>query len=307
MNSNEGPVLSNVEGPVLSNVEGPVLSNVEGMLYSIILKLAPTREMTVRATMGHQAHAAFLRTVRESDLALAEVLHLPNPSARPFTVSPLLGVGRARDGEVHLSPARDYFLRFTVLYPPIFEHFMARFLHSAERPVIRLGRALLLIKEILTTPGSHPWAGYTSWAQLAAEARPEPEITLAFTAPTAFGFGQKEWGKKVVVLPEPDLVFGNLARSWNSLAPSPLQLDRDALMSYVEEHVVVKRVHKLETQMLRFSRSPQIGFVGQVTYGLMAEDEAARRQLNALADFAFYAGVGMKTTMGMGQTRRIVS
>jgi len=44
-----------------------------------------------------------------------------------------------------------------------------------------------------------------------------------------------------------------------------------------------------------------------VTYGLMAEDEAAHCQLNTLADFAFYTGVGMKTALGMGQTRRIVS
>jgi len=189
---------------------------------------------------------------------------------------------------------------------PIFERFMARFLRSDGRPVIRLGRAELLIKEILTTPGSHPWAGYTSWAQLAAETRPELEITLDFTSPTAFGFGQHEWGKKVMVLPLPETVFGSLVRSWNHLAPPPLQLDRDALMSYVEEHVVVKRLHGLETQMLRFRRSLQVGFVGQVTYGLMAEDEAAHRQLNALADFAFYAGVGMKTAMGMGQTRRVV-
>jgi CRISPR-associated endoribonuclease Cas6 len=49
----------------------------------------------------------------------------------------------------------------------------------------------------------------------------------------------------------------------------------------------------------------QVGFVGRVTYGLMAENEAARCQLNTLADFAFYAGVGMKTAMGMGQCRRV--
>jgi CRISPR-associated endoribonuclease Cas6 len=278
----------------------------DNMLYSIVIVLTPTREATVRATMGDQAHAAFLRTVQKADSALAEVLHLPHMPSRPFTVSPLLGVGRARDRQVYLSPDQDYFLRFTVLYPPIFERFMARFLHGAGRPVIQLGQAPLLIKEILTTPGSHPWAGYTSWARLADEARPDPEITLEFTSPTAFGFGQKAWGKKIVVLPEPRLVFGSLARSWNDLAPPPLQVDRRALMAYVDEHVVVKRLHGLETQMLRFRRSPQVGFTGQVTYGLMAENEAARCQLNALADFAFYAGVGMKTTMGMGQVRRVV-
>lgn len=277
------------------------------MLYSIVIVLTPTREATVRATVGHQAHAAFLRTVEEADAALAEVLHLPDMPSRPFTVSPLLGVDRARGGEVRLSPGREYFLRFTVLYPPIFERFMARFLHGEGRPVIRLGRALLLIKEILTTPGSHAWAGYTSWVHLATEARADPEIRLEFTSPTAFGFGQKDWGKKIVVLPEPKLVFGSLARSWNDLAPLPLQVDRRALMAYVEEHVVVKQLHGLETKMLRLRNSPQVGFVGRVTYGLMAENEAARCELNALADFAFYAGVGMKRTMGMGQVRRVVT
>jgi len=283
-----------------------MLANDPALLYSIVLKLTPTREVTIGATMGHQAHAAFLHTLQEADPELATALHASNEAIRPFTVSPLRGIPRARHkGQVRLSPGRDYWLRFTVLYPPIFERFMSRFLGGEGRPTIRLGQAELLIKEILTTPGSHPWAGYTSWAQLAAEARPEPEITLAFTTPTAFGFGQKAWGKKVMVLPEPETVFDNLVRSWNHLALPSLQMDRDTLIIYVEEHVVVKRLRGLKTQMLRFRHSPQVGFVGQVTYGLMAEDEAAHCQLNTLADFAFYTGVGMKTAMGMGQCRRV--
>ena len=281
------------------------VGNNQNTLYSVVLLLVPTREATVGATVGHQAHAAFLKTVGEADPALAETLHLPNAPIRPFTVSPLLGVPAARDGRVRLSPEHEYALRFTVLYPPIFERFMARFLRGDGRPVVRLGSALLLIKEILVTPGSHPWAGHSSWAQLASQARPADEIAFEFTSPTAFGFGQKTWGKKVVVLPEPEPVFGSLVRSWNSLAPPPLCLDRDALMAYVQEHVVVKRLDGLETRMLHFSRSPQVGFVGRVTYGLMAPDEAVRCQLGGLADLAFYTGVGMKTTMGMGQCRRV--
>ncbi|MFQ6100062.1 MAG: CRISPR-associated endoribonuclease Cas6 [Anaerolineae bacterium] len=280
------------------------MSANDDMLYSIVLILTPTRASSVRATMGYQAHAAFLKTVRESDPALAEVLHMPDMPCRPFTVSPLRGTPRPQNGRIRLSPEETYWLRFTILYPPIFEQFMRRFLRGEGRPVVRLGHAVLLIKEILATPGSHPWTGYTSWGEIASGARPEAEITLDFVSPTAFGFGQKDWGKKVVVLPEPDAVFGSLARSWNNLAPPPLQVERDALKIYVEEHVVVKRISDLRTRMLHFRKSPQVGFVGQVTYGLMAENEAARCQLSALADFAFYAGVGMKTTMGMGQTRR---
>jgi len=276
-------------------------------VYSLVLILSPTAPATVSATAGHQAHAAFLAAIREVDEGLAAALHAAEVPVRPFTVSPLLGVGRARGGQVALSPPEEYVLRFTVLYAPVYERFMARFLQSGGRPVVRLGGAELLVKEIRTTPGSHPWAGYTTWQALAAEARPARQVSLEFASPTAFGFGQRTWGKQVVVLPEPRLVFGSLARSWNALAPAPLQVDRTALETYLEEQVVVSRIDGLCTQMLHFRKSPQIGFVGRVTFGLMGENGIARLQLNMLADFAFYAGVGMKTTMGMGQCRRLLA
>lgn len=274
-------------------------------LHSIVVTLTPAREASVRASMGRQVHAAFLKTVRESDESLAEALHAPGMPIRPFTVSMLQGTSRARNGRLQLSPDESYWLRFTTLYEPIFEGFMTRFLDGGGRPTVRLGRAVLLIKEILATPEGHGWAGYDSWSRLVQGARPDDEIALEFSSPTAFGFGQKHWGKKVMVLPLPETVFGSLARSWNALAPTPFQVDRKRLREYLDEHVVIKRIDDLRTQMLRFRRSYQIGFVGQITYGLMADHEAIRCQLNALADLAFYAGVGMKTTMGMGQCRRM--
>ena len=273
-------------------------------LHSIVVTLTPTREASVRATMGRQAHAAFLKTVHESDEALAEALHTPGMPVRPFTVSMLQNTPRARNGRLHLSPEQTYWLRFTTLYEPIFERFMMRFLDGGGRPAVRLGRAVLLIKEILATPEGHGWAGYDSWSRLVQRAKADEEIVLEFSSPTAFGFGQKDWGKKVMVLPLSETVFGSLARSWNALAPTPFQVDRRRLREYLDEHVVIKRIDDLHTQMLRFRRSYQIGFVGRVTYGLMGDDRPIRCQLNALADLAFYAGIGMKTTMGMGQCRR---
>lgn len=274
-------------------------------LHSIVVTLTPTRESSVRASMGYQAHAAFLKTVRESDHALAEVLHMPDMPTRPFTVSTLHDTPRARNGRLHLSPDETYWLRFTTLIEPIFERFMARFLRGQGRPVVRLGGAVLLIKEICATPEGHPWAGYTSWGDLVREARPDDEVVLDFVSPTAFGFGQKDWGKKVMVLPLPETVFGSLARSWNMLAPTPFRMSRKVLREYLDEHVVIKRIDDLNTQIFRHRRAYHVGFVGRVTYGLMGDDPAIRAQLNALADSAFYTGVGMKTTMGMGQCRRI--
>lgn len=43
----------------------------------------------------------------------------------------------------------------------------------------------------------------------------------------------------------------------------------------------------------------------QVTYKIIGEVEPeVIKQVNAIADFALYAGVGRKTPMGMGMVRR---
>jgi len=276
-----------------------------GFIYSIALKLQAMREASIPATVGHRAYAAFLHTIRQADRALAEVLHDAPLPLKPFTVSPLLGVPKALEGRVAITPAKDYYLRFTVLLPDIFQQFMRRFLAGEARPTLRLGAAEFVITEVLTTPGASPWSGYTSFAQLYHNSRPEEEITLEFTSPTAFSFGTKPWGRKFVVFPDPTLVFRSLLRSWNAFTPPELAIDKE-LLEYAAEDVIVKR-YQIKTRMLHYRKHPQIGFEGWVTYGLMGEDDAARRQLNALANFAFYAGVGYKTTMGMGQVSRLVN
>jgi len=281
------------------------MNSDQGFVYSIALKLQAVRETSIPATVGHRAYAAFLHTIRQADRALAEVLHDAPLPLKPFTVSPLLGVPKARNGRVAIVPTKEYYLRFTVLYPPIFQQFMARFLRGDARPTLRLGAAEFGISEVLTTPGASPWSGYTSFAQLHDDSRPDGEVVLEFTSPTAFSFGRKLWGRKYVVFPDPTLVFRSLLKSWNAFAPPGLGID-EGLLEYVAEDVIVKR-HQIQTQMLRYGKHPQIGFEGQVTYGLMGGGhETEKRGLNGLADFAFYAGVGYKTTMGMGQVSRLV-
>ena len=58
--------------------------------------------------------------------------------------------------------------------------------------------------------------------------------------------------------------------------------------------------------MLADSRSKFIGVVGEISYRILGDIEPIQiKQINALADFALYAGIGRKTTMGMGMLRRI--
>lgn len=273
-------------------------------LYSVVLLLSPLKEAEIEATVGHRAHAAFLDAIRRVSPDLAAALHDPKVSIRPFTVSPLWGTP-AREGKIRVAPERTYWLRVTLLARPLYERLMEVLL-TDDRPQLRLGEATFAVREALTTPESHPWAGYASWEELARQARPDREITLDFVSPTAFSFGEKPWGRPIVVLPLPELVFGSLARTWNAYAPPPVRVEAKALEHYAAEYVVIQQIAGLRTRMLNFSGRPQVGFVGRVTFGLKGENDIARLQLAMLTDFALYGGVGYKRTMGMGQCRKVI-
>lgn len=291
------------------------MNSEPGLLFATVLKLHPLAPGALPVTHGHFAHAAFLDVVRQVDPAAAEALH-SSEARKPFTVAPLRGLERRspQQGEIPVRPEDALWLRFTILDPTLFATFIHRFLRGSARPTIRLGRVEFGVAEVLTTPGSHPWAGYTSAAELLAcgqshEARGASSagrlFDLELASPTAFSLGG-QWGKRMDVLPSPRLVFGGLATVWDAWCGEVFAMGR-GVREYVEEGVVVSRIDRLETRMYQFSRHPQVGVVGRLTYRLLeAVEPAEAALLNTLADFAFYAGLGYKTTMGMGQVRRIL-
>ena len=64
------------------------------MPISTHISLVPQTDVTLRPTMGHHAHAAFLAILRESDPDLTETLHAQS-AQKPFTVSPLVAKAKA--------------------------------------------------------------------------------------------------------------------------------------------------------------------------------------------------------------------
>src|SRR5205085_2910661 len=97
-------------------------------------------------------------------------------------------------------------LRFTILDERLFQVFVQRFLMGADRPTLRLSQVQFGIAEVLTTPGSHPWAGYTSARALLdgqretarAETGLDTSLALEFASPTAFSLGG-DGGKRMEV------------------------------------------------------------------------------------------------------------
>ncbi|MCI0396694.1 MAG: CRISPR-associated endoribonuclease Cas6 [Chloroflexi bacterium] len=276
-------------------------------LYALIIRLAAAQSGLLRATIGHLAHAAFLDILRQADPDLAQSLH-DWPGRKPFTLSPLGGFGHGRAGQLPVEAGQEGWLRVTLLDPLLFQTFIRSFIQDRRRATIRLGPLDFHVSEILSTPGSHPLAGYTTLDHLytcweTAEPAPTHQtINLLFSSPTAFSIKNTPH-RHMIVLPDPVLIFGQLATYWDDLAGSQTS---EAVRLYAAETVVVAR-HKIETHMAEFRKSKQIGFTGRVQFKLLdRENPTLLRHLNRLADLAFYTGVGSKTTMGMGQVYRIM-
>lgn len=265
-------------------------------LYSILLELQVLREASLPATMGHQVHAMFLQLVARIDPELSVRLH-DEPGYRPFTLSPLLG-GMTQGTRIRLEPGRPYHIRLTLLDGGKLWDCLSTLLLETGPLEVLLGTAPLKITRLLTTAAADDsgWAGRTSWGELVAFSARQT-ITLTFTSPTAFNMN----GDYFALAPEPILVWESLLRSWNRYAPAALAIPKQPLQEILRQDIVVT-ASRLATQTLHYPKSPQKGFTGTCTYQIAA-DSSYQAQLTSLAAFARFAGVGYKTTMGMGQVR----
>jgi CRISPR-associated endoribonuclease Cas6 len=191
----------------------------------------------------------------------------------------------------------------TILDDSLFKTFIDYFMKVSGRnlPEIRLGDAHFCVTEILTTPGSHPWAGYTSVEDLEKKLdEPAPE-KLKFELFTVTSFKLQD--KSIEQMPKPKHVFGNLAGAWRQLTG---QNHVQVIEEYVEKHLVMGN-HHLQRRKTMLHNTLQLGAVGQVEFiRTDEEDSPAARALNLLADLAFYTGLGRKTAQGMGMVSRII-
>lgn len=266
------------------------------LLYSTLLELETSCPTFLPRTMGHQIHAMFLQLIARIDPALSRRLH-DEPGYRPFALSPVLG-GTPRGNHLELVPGQVYQIRATLFDDGQLWDRLSTLLLETGPLDIQLGEAVLTIIRVRSTSSSDTaeWVGRTSWEQLAALPARE-RITLIFASPTAFNIN----GQYFALVPEPMLVWGSLLRSWNTYAPTELHIQKHSLQDILRHSVSVTTC-QLDTRTLHYANAPQKGFTGTCTYQLPVSNEYGS-QLTGLAAFARFAGVGYKTTMGMGQVR----
>jgi len=247
------------------------------------------------AFAGRHTHALFLDIIRAVSPALAEKLHA-DTAIRPFTVSPLLGVELAGGVKIQVRAGQRFLIRFTFLDDTIRAVFTDA-MQKQRGKNIMLDNVMFVLDSVKTSHGNLSLCSSHDPVDLLNISMPVRKISIRFFTPTAF----RSQGKRNVIFPLPVLVFGSWYARWQNYAGTAVT----DLSPAVFEEIRVSR-YALLTRAVRFVSYQEIGFEGDCVFELPRQisDEDARC-LNALADFAFYCGTGAKTTMGMGQTRRI--
>jgi CRISPR-associated endoribonuclease Cas6 len=290
------------------------------MPHSLVLNLLPQSPIPPQFLTGRHLHALFLNLVSSVDRNLGDYLHEAKAD-KAFTLSPLQ-INRHSQGRrdnilqwEHTKPisaGTPCWWRISLLDDTLFGKLTHLWLNlNPDRPW-HLGPADLHITSILGTPQStQPWANACTYDQLydqatmsdsdeavatlgaSASRKNYRQIDFAFCTPTAFRQSNYD-----CALPTRDLVFNSLINRWNQYSgiEFPKTLIEHIFPSFFDIH----------TEMVADSRSKFIGCVGAMHFRILGDVEpVVIKQINALAEFALYSGVGRKTTMGMGMMRRL--
>ena len=165
--------------------------------------------------------------------------------------------------------------------------------------VVPVNGQSIRVTHVLWTPSrSDPWPRSQTYEQLFDEASSTcTTLRLHFVTPTMFIRHSKP-----VPLPNPHDVFRGLIASWNLFAPISLSTDLERLI----DRYVCLREFKISSLTYDIGHELIPAFTGWGQFALTGRHhEKHIREFNLLADFSFYCGIGNRTEIGMGVTRRL--
>ncbi len=282
------------------------------MLLSAVIDLSAISTSPILGALGRPAQAWFLGQVMQKHAGLAASLH-DETGAKPYTVSTLLDRRGfpLRAGAV-LEPGEHCWLRITTFNQELSEIFLDKIL---SRLPDRLGiyKMDFRVDGYTLNPAEHPWAGQASFEELAQAASYQEagrEVRMEFASPTAFRSNGND-----IALPMPAQVFRSLFQKWNAFCPEAMQV-QEMWPTFVEDCILVSELTAVNTVHWIFAegtRGAATGFTGTVGFTLLPKSkipekwapfwDGAVAVMQSLARFAFYAGVGHHSTIGMGQAR----
>lgn len=273
-------------------------------LVSLALLLRPLRQAEPDKPLPHwwgrAAHRLLLDTLNTSDEQLSEAAH-EGSELRPFTTSTLYG----NYPDHRLDLQGNYLLRFTGLSQAVSTSLIQAVQTGgslATDSIVNMDYLDFKVQAVYCETGTHLLADQTTYQELATASllNTEPasyQVDFSFVSPTTFHSRGRQ-----MPFPVPDLVINSLLDRWNAFAP--IAFPEDA-RRYASECLALSRFD-VKSRRVTVAGGTQAGFIGRVTFSALTYDRYWMSLMQTLARFSFYSGVGVKTTMGMGQCRRVV-
>ncbi|MBE9222407.1 CRISPR-associated endoribonuclease Cas6 [Cyanobacterium stanieri LEGE 03274] len=268
------------------------------MPHSLVINFTPINNIPVNYTSGKHLHALFLNLVNSIDNELAEYLHRSH-SNKDFTISPLQVVNNHQNQLIwqhqkNIKKDSNCWWRITLLDDTLFSKLTKLWLNLRPQKPYHLGSGELIITSVLASLNSHSWANAISYQELYNKAsETERNITFKIYTPTAF-----RQGKYDVSLPTAKLVFNSLWRKWEKYS--------NISFSTVNFDCLFPAYFDINTEIIIEPKTKFIGCIGTINYKILGEVETTIiKQINTLADYSFFSGLGRKTTMGFGVLKRL--
>jgi len=247
----------------------------------LTLRFSAERAFKLSLLKPKVAHGLLFGLLKR-DERVGELLHRPN--VKPFSIS-IISHFRYPEREV-----KRFSLRLNLLDNSLYPLISPLLLFPEEDLELRVADVRVRLSSVRAVE-------ITSYEEILENSASSKDIVLDVLSPTSFKKGSYDYP-----LPEPKYFFSGLLRRWNRL--SPVKLDK-ALYTLFEKDITVSGCW-IRTKKVEIMEGAKLtGFMGRVYFYSPTKDEEALRQLNALAHFAEFSGVGRKTTMGFGTVRRI--
>lgn len=188
-------------------------------------------------------------------------------------------------------------IRMTLLEDKYFDRIANVLLNACTRPFL-LNEHRLMISKIMCSKGSdNYWANQKTYEEIYENASQE-DSKIDFNIETPLSF---KIGDNFECLPLPELFFKSLHKRWNNF--SDIKFD-DSLLALLNK--VSTSYFDISTDKLNSSTIKLIGCKGKVSYRITNKvNKDFIHYINTLSDFAYFSGVGVKTSLGMGQVSRL--
>ena len=221
----------------------------------------------------------------------------PADRPRPYTLSPLWRRRERGGPRPSTSGPAAYEWRVCLLEERLAEPALAGVTAPGG---LELGGVTLAVAGVKMESLSYEALARQSRRQALARPEARRQLSLEFLTPTLL-YRQE----LPLPLPDPVLVFHHYLCLWDTFAPRPLWVNINVLDA-IEVHLALTE-HRLETRRVRpAGERPQVGFLGQASYKMMAWQKLGAEflgMLHLLAGFGRFCGTGAFTEQGLGQTR----